>query len=220
MKRLADELLHGSGSAKFQRYKRELDERFAYLKGSEGAPVLVPYLIAALHNAGAGARSNAARSLGQLSQPSPELIFALIAALHDADDRVRFYAAESLGKLGQYSPEVIDVLLETIDQATHWPQLDSAKLLGKIGHNDELTIQALRHGLVDDYSDVRTACAEALAQLGRRFPDASETIEKKLMQAIEDPAFDKPDLNSQRSGHDYAYVGLWLLVVGGEIEGN
>jgi hypothetical protein len=55
-------------------------------------------------------------------------------------------------------------------------------------------------------------------QLGRRFPDASETIETKLVQAIEEPAFDKPDSIFMSSVHDYAYDGWWLLVVGGEIE--
>ena len=41
---------------------------------------------------------------------------------------------------------------------------------------------------------------------------------RQLLQAIQDPEFDKPDSIFKRSGHDYAYDGLWLLVVGGEIE--
>ena len=72
---------------------------------------------------------------------------------------------------------------------------------------------------MDEANYVRTACTEALAQLGRRFPGAAETIERKFLQAIEDPEFDKPD-STRRSGHDYAYNGLWLLVVGGELRGN
>jgi hypothetical protein len=40
------------------------------------------------------------------------------------------------------------------------------------------------------------------------------------MQALEQPEFDKRDNISERSAHDYAYDGLWLLVVGGEIEGE
>jgi hypothetical protein len=75
-------------------------------------------------------------------------------------------------------------------------------------------------GLLDEYFDVRTACAKALAQLGRRFPNAVEAIERKFIEAIEDPRFDKPDSVINRSGHDYAYGGLWLLVVGGELQGD
>ena len=76
------------------------------------------------------------------------------------------------------------------------------------------------HGLLDNNYDVRIACAEALAQLGQRFPNEVEAIEKKLIQAIDDPAFDKLDSVVGRSGHDYAYEGLWLLVVGGELKGD
>ncbi len=112
------------------------------------------------------------------------------------------------------------MLLEALDHAKERSvRRNSARLLGKIGHNDEQTIQVLWQGLVDENYDVRDACAGALARLGRRFPDAVETIEKKLIQAIAEQAFDKPDING-RSGHDYAYNALWLLVVGGEIEGN
>jgi len=63
---------------------------------------------------------------------------------------------------------------------------------------------------------VRTVCAYALAQLGQGFSSASETIAKELLQAIEDPKFDKFDSTGWRSGHDYAYEGLWLMVVGGK----
>ena len=57
-------------------------------------------------------------------------------------------------------------------------------------------------------------------KVGRHFPDAVGKIERKLVQGIVDPAFDKPDLIIERSGHDYAYDALWLLVVGGGIEGD
>ena len=40
----------------------------------------------------------------------------------------------------------------------------------------------------------------------------------KQMQAIEQEDFDKQD-DAGRSAHDYA-KGIWLLVVGGEIEGE
>jgi hypothetical protein len=58
------------------------------------------------------------------------------------------------------------------------------------------------------------AQAEALARLGRRYPDQAEAISARLAQALEDPAFDEPDGVSGRAGHDFAFDGLWLLVAG------
>jgi energy-coupling factor transporter ATP-binding protein EcfA2 len=217
--RLADELLYQKGSATFSRYQQALNEKLEYLKGSEGALALMPYIIDALHNDAATVRSNAAQSLGQFAQSSPEALSALITALQDTVAGVRSNVAQSLGQLAQPSPEVIDVLLETLQRVKDrsvGPK--SASLLGQIGQSDEQTLQALWHGLVDEDYNVRSACAQALVQLGRRFPNDSQAIERKLIQAIEDPAFDKPDSMLKRSGHDYAYDGLWLLVVGGELE--
>jgi len=165
-------------------------------------------------------RRVAARSLERLGQASLEVVTALTNALHnDPDSEVRSEAAMSLGKLDQALSEVIPMLLNTIYTAKSWSiRSASAFLLGQIGQSDEPTVQALWHGLLDTDNDVRTACAQALAQLGQRFPNSAETIERKLVQAIVNPEFDKLDSMSRRSGHDYAYDGLWLLVVGGEIE--
>jgi energy-coupling factor transporter ATP-binding protein EcfA2 len=221
MKRLADELLYQKGSAKLSRYRQALNEKLEYLNGSEGAIALNPYLIDALHDTDANVRSVAAESLGRLAQASPEALSALIDALHDTDATVRYVAAQSLGRLAQPSPEVIKVLLEGLHQDNYRSvRRDSARLLGQIGQSDEQTIQALWHGLLDEENNVRTACTQALAQLGRRFPNAVKVIERKLIEAIEDQEFEKPDSLFGRSGHDYAYDGLWWLVVGGELQGD
>ncbi len=93
---------------------------------------------------------------------------------------------------------------------------DSVHLLGEIAQVDETIIESLWRGLLDENNTVRTTCVEALAQLGRRFPGTAVSISSKLVQAIEDPQFDKPD-NKMRSAHEYAYNGLWLMVVSGEV---
>jgi len=80
-------------------------------------------------------------------------------------------------------------------------------------------IQALLNGLLDDHLLVRTACAKSLAQLGQHFPELLPEIEQRLVQAIEDPAFAKLDTVADRSGHDYAFDGLWLLINGEETTG-
>jgi hypothetical protein len=43
----------------------------------------------------------------------------------------------------------------------------------------------------------------------------AEPITTALLAAIEDPAFDARDDYDKRTGHDYAFDGLWMLVVGG-----
>jgi hypothetical protein len=53
-----------------------------------------------------------------------------------------------------------------------------------------------------------------LAQLGQRYPDSAERVVEVLVEALQAPAFAKPDMFSSRPGHDYAFDGLWLLVVG------
>jgi hypothetical protein len=160
-------------------------------------------------------RFRAAESLVQLGQASPEVIHALVSAMGDDNSNVRVRAAESLGQLGQASPEVIHALIEVLQAADSWSlRQDAARLLGQIGTTDEPLLLAVWRGLLDEDNDVRAACAQALALLGRRFPDAASAIAERLLQAITDPEFDQPDRHAGRTGHDYAFDGLWLLVTG------
>ncbi len=282
--RLAHELLHRIGSARFQRYEQVLRERLAYLRGSAGAYILLPLLVTALYDVKANIRFAAGRSLGQLGQSSPEAITALITALHDAEASVRSAAAWSLGQLGQTSPEVNTALLITLHDAhasvrsagaaslgqlgqaspetttalltalhdadadvrsiaarslTQLSQTspevtdglregllkasrpirrDSAHVLGQIGQADKATLNAVWHGMLDDDNDVRTASAQALARLGRRFPTIRQSLEARFVEAIRDAKFDEPYKYGRHQAYDYAYEGLWLLVVGGELE--
>jgi len=219
--RLAGELAHRTGSARFWRYRRTLKERLAYLAGSDAVAELTPPLVAALGDENVEVRYLAAQSLGQLGQASPEVVSALVAALGDENVEVRYLAAQSLGQLGQASPEVVAALIESLRHADSWSaRRDAARLLGENGTAEKPLVVALWRGLLDEDDDVRTACAEALARLGRRFPDAAETIAEQLVQAIKDPAFEGPDKYQGRTGHDYAFDGLWLLVAGGAPEGG
>ena len=81
------------------------------------------------------------------------------------------------------------------------------------------SLQALYQGLLDEHHDVRIASVQGLIMLARRFPDVYDTVEKMFIQGIEQKEFDVQD-DIKRSAHDYAYEGLWLLIVGGEIEGE
>ena len=188
---------------------------------SHASSEVVPTLLIVLRYGELRMRSAAANSLGRLEQASSEVISALLDALYDEEPEVGYQAADSLRRLGQISEEVVAVLFEALHKAESWVvRLNSARLLGQISRSDESAVQALWRGLIDKNYYVCTASAQALAQIGHRFPAAAETIERKFVQAIEDPEFDKLDIISKRSGRDYAYDGLWLSVVGDEIEND
>ena len=122
---------------------------------------------ALLHDNEASVRSRGSTEFRSSRQPSPEALSALIHALLHDDVNVRSRAAQSLGHLAHASPEVIKLFLEALQQDEVWSvRRNSAHFLGQIGQNNEQSIQALLHGLLDNNYDVRIACAEALAQSG------------------------------------------------------
>ena len=185
-------------------------------KLGQTSPEAVGVLREALGSDDWGVRIAAAESLVRLGQSPSEAVGALREALGSDDERVRFQAVMSLAELGQASPEAVGaLLLKEVRHAESWRiRHDYADLLGQIGRYDEQTVDVLLMGLTDDDNDVRAACAQALARLGRHSPQASEAIASTLIQAIEDPKFDSVDSYEGRTGHDYAFDSLWMLIVG------
>lgn len=148
------------------------------------------------------------------------MITGLLPALKkDEVEDVRLQATVSLVRLTQkVSDETTNLLLDALKNSDDWSvRRDAAHFVGRLGESSEQNIQALYNGLLDKDNDVRTACMRGLVLFARRFPATYAPIEKLFTQALEQPEFDKQD-NIERSAHDYAYDGLWLLVVGGEIE--
>ena len=164
-------------------------------------------------------RSSVARGLGQLGQSTPEAVAALVKALDHAEADVRNAAAESLRQLGQSTPGVLAKLLIALNESEESSiRYNAARLLSQIGRADKATLDALWQGLLDSDDDVRTACAQALAHLGRNSPTAQrQRLEARLVRAIQSPQFAKGD-DSGRPAYDYVYDALWLLVVGEEVE--
>jgi len=182
--------------------------------------VIEALLYALAHDPSDAVRFYVAAGLGQVAGASPEVVSVLLHALaHDADDDVRRTVAQSLGQLTQkLSDEITSVLLDALKNSSNWfTRQNVARLIGRLGEGNEQNLQALQQGLLDKDNDVRTACMRGLVMLVRRFPDVHEIVEKMFIQAVEQPEFDKKD-RLGRTAHDYAYEGLWLLVVGGEIE--
>lgn len=158
-----------------------------------------------------------ARPSGPLRRMSPAIIQELRQALRDKEPIVHLAAAKNLIKLGLTDSAMQNVLLEDLRHAEDWYRRRSTLLLGQASQNDETIIRRLWDGLRDTNHAVRMACAQALAQLGRRFPNARESIASLLVQAIEAAEFAVPD-DINRLAHDYAYDGLWMLLVGGAFE--
>jgi len=186
----------------------------------QASPEVVTALVATLHHSDAVARIYAAQSLGRLGQASPEAVAALVATLHDRHATVRVYAAESLRRLGQASPEVINALCEVVQEAGETAiRREAAHLLGRVGQGDNVVIDALWRGLLDMNNGVRSACTQALVQIGRRNTATAELIEKRFVEAIHSPKFVRHD-QYYLPAYDRAYEGLWSLVVNSEIEGK
>ncbi len=179
-------------------------------------------LVAALHHSEADVRLTAALSLRRLGQASSEVVAALVAALHHSEADVRSNAAAGLGQLGQASPEVINKLCEAVQEAGEYAirRRDAAQQLSRIGQGDNVVIDALWRGLLAEDDGVRSASAQALAQIGRRNTAIAELIEKRFVEAIHDPKFEQSDQYGHRPAYDRAYGGLWSLVVSSEIEGK
>ncbi len=179
---------------------------------------VVESLLTTLQDMDARVRQEAVRSLGKLGQTLPEVVPALYDSLHqDNDPEVRYVAAVSLGKLNHLTPDVALTLQQALQDARSWStRSDSAYFLGKIDQVDEAVIESLLQGLLDEDNDVRTACVNALALLGRHFPDTSVSIGSKLVQVIEDSVFERLD-NKLLPAHEYAFNGLWLMVVSGDV---
>jgi hypothetical protein len=186
-------------------------------------PEVLAALLSSLHDdPDAAVRTSAAWSLGSLGAASFEVLTALRTAFRDdPDEAVRASAAWSLGQRGMLSHEMLTALAEGLQVSGHWYVREGiAETLGKFGQGDEPNIQALWQGLRDDDGFVRIACAQALVQIGQRFPTKAAMIERKLVQAIADPQFESvdtteiPDDNfvTRRPAYDYAYDVLWLLV--------
>ncbi|HEX6288034.1 MAG TPA: HEAT repeat domain-containing protein [Herpetosiphonaceae bacterium] len=187
--------------------------------GSQVLGEVIPVLHAALSHADPLVRRQAIYALSELgSQVPDEVIPVLHAALSHADPLVHGQAVYTLIDLRLPIPELDSMILEGFQKAEYdecWEiRRAFADVLGESQYPTDAIINALYAGLLDSDNDVRTACGRSLAKLGRRFPQAFQEIATRLERAISDPTFDTSDDLDGRSGHDYAFESLWMLVTG------
>lgn len=185
---------------------------------AQASPKTVQALLSALDDHEADVRRSVVESLGLFAQSSPKIMRALISVLSDPDSDVRSRAATSLRRIEHIPSELIPLLVQSLHN-TNYPSTsrDVASLLGELAPESQTIVHALLREFCKESSAVRSACTQALVLLGKRFPLIIPEIETKLLDAIHNVQYDKID-DSGRSGHDYAYDGLWLLVVGDEPE--
>ncbi|HEU4323642.1 MAG TPA: HEAT repeat domain-containing protein, partial [Roseiflexaceae bacterium] len=178
---------------------------------------VVGALRVALEDSDPDVRLRAVWALGGLGGEVEGVVSALRAALEDSDPDVRLCAVVAVGRLGDTTDTLCAQVLNGFAEATDSQVRQRlAVYIGGAAQPDPTVLDALQGGLLDRDGNVRQACAAALAQLGRRFPDRVAQIEARLLHAMHDPEFAALDegIFGQRTGHDYAQEGLWLLVSG------
>jgi hypothetical protein len=99
----------------------------------ENAPNTVTALIRALDDEDGYVRTEAARALGLLGQPTDAVLPALIKALHDDEAYVRCEAARGLGLMGRPDDAVLSALNEALGDEDGYVRTEAARALGIIG---------------------------------------------------------------------------------------
>ena len=225
IERLTQELIYNSGSAKYQKYRRLLEDRLHSLKGSKVTFHLVAQfrtaLLGSLRDENAGVRARAAASLVRLGNTQPDVVTALLNSLRDENEYVRSTALRSIINLDHIVPDILTDLSSLLTNSTSWvTRMETADLIGSHGPDEASLREALMSGLLDEDNDVREACVMALAQLGMRFPQSTSLITQALIGTFDNPEFDSLDRIAGRSAHDYAFDGLWALITGDKLPIN
>jgi hypothetical protein len=183
----------------------------------QSSPEVVAALTAALTHEDWDLRIRAADSLWRLGDRSPEVVSALTAALTHEDRDIRMIAADTLGQL-RYEPQTVVSLCaiwqQSMSDSDSWEiRRNATRWLAQHASNIHELLPLFRQALLDEHNDVRSAAAAGLAQFARRYPSHAAEIEDLLLTAIQDPAFEAEDRNYARTGQNYAYDGLWQLLV-------
>src|SRR5205085_3211858 len=116
-------------------------------------------------------RATALESLCTVNYTSNEMITRLITMLQtEIEPSMRWWVVKNAGQLEQITGEMEEALIEALSDTNGQVRSEAVLLLGKRGQAHENIISALCRRLLDENKQVRTACAQALAQLGQCFP--------------------------------------------------
>jgi HEAT repeat protein len=216
----AIDLLHEALNSK-EKTVRYQSAVYLFQQGSESDEV-IDVLIEMLQSNEDEVRDQALSSIDssvEIGQQPPRVVEVLMSALDNDDEEPRYRSAAILSRLGFQSAMIKEMLLEGVQHAERWStRIACVNALSNSDEYDARTANTLLAGFTDDDSDVRFACAQALAGLGQHRPAATEEVAKMLIDALEDPTYDKLDRFDERTGHDYAFDSLWMLITQEEVD--
>jgi HEAT repeat protein len=139
----------------------------------------VAALRAALDDAAAAVRTQAAVALGRVGPAAAAAVPRLIALFRDPDETVRCQAAEALGRVGAAS-ESVAALVGLLADASVAVKISGARALGSLRKAAAPAVPSLVPLLKDPDEAVRTAAAEAIARIGALDGPAAETLVEGL----------------------------------------
>ena len=152
------------------------------------------------------------RGQGELSGSVIERLIEIIANTEDSESTVIAYPAEQVLAWQRELPEgAIEQLVDVATSGTDYRIRAAA--LGAIARSvpSMMLIDVLLARLVDPDNDVRRAASSGLATFGARHPIWRDSIRQALSDATVSRDYAPQDRYEHRTGHDYAYDGLWLL---------
>lgn len=177
----------------------------------QATPEVVQALLKAMNDPEPRVRMNAVDALGQAT---PEVTQALKKALGGHNSQIRYSAAISLVKLGDATPDLLPTLVEGLQKSKLQPsRRDAARVLGKNYIEREDVREALYGQLLDTNNESRDVCIHMLVSWGRMSDNNRRLIKQWFRQVIENYELENTGDVRGRSGRDYAYDGLWALVV-------
>jgi HEAT repeat protein len=147
---------------------------------SDPTEVAVPALLAALDDASAGVRGQAALALGHIGPVAGPARLRLIALLADGDETVRCRAAEALGQVGGPPEPSVAALVELLADASVPVRASAARALGGLKEGAAAAVSSLAVLLQDTEESVRTAAAEAVKRIGTLDAVATDTLVEGL----------------------------------------
>lgn len=156
--RAANELLHHSGPAKFERYHQALEEKLISLQGSQAGNMLYSLLIKALQDKEPAVRFRAIKSSVLLDPQSSVLPTKLISMmLHDQNASVRRIAVHCLPRLAQVTDELLLKLLEALNDQDILVRCEAASTLWQLHqwHLARTIITTLLNAQLEYYKEDR-----------------------------------------------------------------
>jgi HEAT repeat protein len=140
----------------------------------------VAALRAALDDAAAAVRIQAAAALGRIGPAGSATAPRLIALFQDADETVRCQAAEALGRVGAVSESSAAALVRLLTDPSVAVKISATRALGSLRKVAAAAVPSLVPLLQEPEEAVRDAAAEAIAQIGALDEKAAESVAEGL----------------------------------------